>query len=60
MNVTINRTSRQTFPLRLPRSLEYFARQLAKDEGVSFNFFVTLALQEKITRMSIDSSQSGS
>ena len=35
--------------LRLPNSLHKIARQLAKEEGVSMNQFITLALAEKVS-----------
>ena len=34
--------------LRLPKSMHEQARELAKEEGISLNQFVTLALSEKI------------
>ena len=37
-----------TLSLRLPESLHKYARQLAKEENISINQLVTLALAEKI------------
>jgi hypothetical protein len=37
--------------LRLPESLHKIARELAKEEGVSINQLITLALAEKISAL---------
>jgi len=37
-----------TLSLRLPESLHKYARELAKEENISINQLVTLALAEKI------------
>jgi hypothetical protein len=42
---------KQCFLLRLPNSLREQASQLAREEGVSLNYFIGLALTEKISRM---------
>lgn len=42
---------RQIFPLRLSPSLRHQANDLAHQEGLSLNHFVSLAIAEKITRM---------
>lgn len=38
--------------LRLPRSLHEQIRDIAKDEGVSVNQFITLAVTEKVAHIS--------
>jgi hypothetical protein len=42
---------KQCFLLRLPNSLREQAAQLAQEEGTSLNYFIGLALAEKISRM---------
>jgi hypothetical protein len=42
---------KQCFLLRLPDSLREQATQIAQQEGISLNYFIGLALTEKITRM---------
>jgi hypothetical protein len=44
---------RISFPLRLSASLRDHAKALAKEDGVSLNHFINLALAEKITRLEI-------
>jgi hypothetical protein len=39
------------FALRLPRSTRRQANEMAKQEGLSLNQFITLAVAEKIVRM---------
>lgn len=41
--------------LRLPDSLHKIARELAEDEGVSMNQFITLALAEKVSALATES-----
>ena len=43
--------NRSTFLLRLPKSLSDAAKQIAGEEGVSLNQFISLALAEKIVRV---------
>ena len=40
--------------LRLPNSLHLITRDLAKEEGVSMNQFITLALAEKISAIATE------
>jgi HicB family len=40
-----------TLSLRLPKSLHELARQVAKDEEISVNQLITLALAEKISAL---------
>ena len=40
-----------TYPLRLPRSVKAAAEKLARDEGISMNQFVTIAVAEKLAVM---------
>lgn len=42
---------KQCFLLRLPNSLREQATQFAQEEGTSLNYFIGLALAEKISRM---------
>lgn len=42
---------KQCFLLRLPNSLREQATQIAQEEGTSLNYFIGLALAEKISRM---------
>ena len=39
------------FSLRLPKSLSKQIKELAKEEGVSMNLFISLALAEKVGAM---------
>lgn len=41
----------QSFPLRLSPYLRSQAIELAKNEGLSLNHFISLAVTEKVTRM---------
>jgi predicted HicB family RNase H-like nuclease len=43
----------KTFPLRLPRSTQIEAGEIAAREGISLNQFIALAVAEKITRMGL-------
>ena len=43
--------STNTYPLRLPRSVKAAVEQLAKEEGISLNQFVTTAVAEKLAAM---------
>lgn len=45
---------RQCFPLRLASSLRSQASNLAHNEGISLNHFISLAVAEKISRMEHD------
>jgi hypothetical protein len=40
-----------SFPLRLPVSMRFRAVDLAHQEGLSLNQFISLAVAEKITRL---------
>ena len=40
-----------SFPLRLPKSTRLQAIELAQNEGLSLNQFITLAVTEKIVRL---------
>ena len=40
-----------SFPLRLPVSMRHRATDLAHQEGLSLNQFISLAVAEKITRL---------
>jgi hypothetical protein len=42
---------KQSFLLRLPNSLREQATQIALEEGTSLNYFIILALAEKISSM---------
>ncbi|WP_263356062.1 toxin-antitoxin system HicB family antitoxin [Acidicapsa ligni] len=42
---------RQCFPLRLSPSMRHEANDLAHQEGISLNHFISLAIAEKISRM---------
>jgi hypothetical protein len=41
----------KSFPLRLPHSMRRQADDLAHNEGLSLNQFISLAIAEKITRL---------
>lgn len=43
--------SPNVFALRLPRSTRRQAGEMAKQEGLSLNQFITLAVAEKLVRM---------
>jgi hypothetical protein len=51
---------KQCFLLRLPNSLREQATQIAQEEGTSLNYFIGLALAEKISRMQQSRSANGS
>lgn len=40
---------KSNFPLRLPESIKRAAEQLAKEDGVSLNQFVAVAVAEKVS-----------
>lgn len=40
-----------SYPLRLPRSVKAAVEKIAKEEGVSLNQFVAMAVAEKLTAM---------
>lgn len=44
-----------TLSLRLPDSLHKMLKQVAKDDGVSINQFVSLAVAEKLSALSTES-----
>ena len=44
-----------TLSLRLPDSLHKMLKQIAKDDGVSINQFVSLAVAEKLSALSTES-----
>jgi predicted HicB family RNase H-like nuclease len=39
------------FPLRLPKSLKAAAQLMAEQNGVSLNYFISLAIAEKVERI---------
>jgi hypothetical protein len=43
---------KQSFLLRLPVSVREQATQVAREEGTSLNHFISLAVAEKLSRMS--------
>ena len=43
-----------TLSLRLPESLHKMAQELAQEEGISMNQFITLALSEKISALATE------
>jgi len=47
-------SSRPTFPLRLPVSMRMEADQFARDEGISLNQFIMLAVAEKMSKLQSD------
>ncbi|SFS16987.1 hypothetical protein SAMN05421771_3020 [Granulicella pectinivorans] len=51
MNDMIKR--KQSFLLRLPLSVREQAMKLALEEGTSLNFFISMAVSEKITQLEI-------
>jgi hypothetical protein len=42
---------RRSFPLRLAKSLRDAAGALARRDGVSLNYFIALAVAEKVSRL---------
>ena len=44
------------FPLRLPKSLKGAANAAAKEQGISLNHFISLAVSEKIVALDIKAS----
>ena len=45
----MNETKRYKYPLKLPVSLKETAARLAKDDGVSLNLWITVAVAQKIS-----------
>ncbi len=45
------RSSRQTFPLRLPLSTRQRAIEQSEKEGISLNHFICLCVSEKLMRI---------
>jgi hypothetical protein len=41
----------QSFPLRIPASTRQAAAEFARQDGVSLNYFISMAITEKIGRM---------
>ncbi len=41
----------QTYPLRLPRSLEETVQRLSREDGTSINEFVATAVAEKVSAL---------
>jgi hypothetical protein len=57
-----NQTRHPTqFPLRLAKSLRELANSMAKEQGVSLNHFIAIAVAEKISRIEsqVESSPDG-
>jgi hypothetical protein len=52
--VTCDERHPSTFPLRLAGSLRNAAHDLAAQDGVSLNHFISLAVAEKISRLESD------
>lgn len=44
-----------TYPLRLPRSIRASVERLSKQEGVSINQFVSIAVAEKLAMLEAES-----
>lgn len=44
-------TDESTFPLRLPRSIKNAVQSMAKEDGVSMNQFISVAVAEKIAAL---------
>lgn len=44
-------TQNATYPLRLPKSVKAAAEALAREEGISMNQFVSMAVAEKLVAM---------
>jgi len=42
----------QQFPLRLPKSLKRAAKLMAEQDGILLNHFISLAIAEKLQRVS--------
>ncbi|MDE1155942.1 MAG: toxin-antitoxin system HicB family antitoxin [Acidobacteriaceae bacterium] len=49
--MTTDDARHKSFPLRLPPSLRRQSTDLARQEGISLNHFIGLAIAEKISRM---------
>jgi predicted HicB family RNase H-like nuclease len=50
--MTANKPNTSSFPLRLPRSLKAAAKLMADRDGISLNHFISLAVAEKVERVS--------
>ena len=48
-----NKKSGNCFPLRLPLQIRAEMEALAKEEGISINHFIVLAVAEKLTRLEV-------
>jgi hypothetical protein len=49
--MSLDEKHRTTFALRLPVSLKDTANQMALRDGVSLNYFIAVAVAEKISRL---------
>ena len=49
--MSLGEKTRTTFPLRLPVSVKGLANLMALKDGVSLNYFITIAVAEKISRL---------
>ena len=49
--MSLGEKHRTAFPLRLPASIKNMANLLALKDGVSLNYFITVAVAEKISRL---------
>jgi hypothetical protein len=49
--MSLGEKHRTTFPLRLPASIKNAANLMALKDGVSLNYFITVAVAEKISRL---------
>lgn len=52
--MSLDEKHRATFPLRLPVSLRDTANQMALRDGVSLNYFIAVAVAEKISRLQLE------
>jgi hypothetical protein len=50
---------RKSFALRLPQSTWRTAAEIAKQDGISLNQFIVLAVAEKVTRFEIQPQEKG-
>jgi hypothetical protein len=48
-----NKKSGNSFPLRLPPQIRATLETLAKDEAISVNQFIVLAVEEKLTQLEV-------
>jgi HicB-like protein involved in pilus formation len=46
--LTVTMMSKATYPLKLPASLKAAAQRLAKEDGVSLNQWIAVAIAEKV------------